>query len=329
MSGQPTVEAEENAEDSRGEQASQNKFYQFTEQFLVQEKRLGEIAGVKTQLSSIGGIVFVVDEVERLGPDVNIGSFAKTAIDHFTNRGIRTIAFVLCGTEGTATRIYSDLPRARALFDHLPLPGMNDKELADIITKNLAEVGTTIDDEAMSIIVRHANRNPARLIFLAGSCYEHDDDGLITRADCDKAARKLISNLVKADFRNIIERKSWENTYRIMQCVSDNEGTPLTAETIALETTLELNSVESFCGILSSEGIFISLDNKSEDRKKKYTFRDPIFALYFKLAQEMGIRFEKEQAISLPPNASREPDPPLVKSDMVDLASSPSLVHDH
>lgn len=295
--GQPSMEPEENSEDSRGEQASQNKFYQFTEQFLANEHLLANVGTVARPFEPVGGIIFIVDEVERLDSSVNIGSFAKAAVEHFSNnKNIRTIAFVLCGAEGTATRIFAELPRARALFEHQPLPGMTEAELQDILTTNLKEVDGSIDSEAMDIIVRHANRNPARLIFLAGSCYEHDEDGIITREDCDRAARKLISNLVNADFRNVIERKSWTSTYRIMECVSDNEGTPLTAEIIASETGLELNSVESFCGILSSEGIFVSLDNKSEDRKKKYTFRDPIFALYFKLAREMGISFEKDQA---------------------------------
>ena len=292
MSGRVTVEKEDSAEESAGEQASQNKFFQFVEDLLRDRQRVGNIAG----------IVFVIDEVERLGEDVMLGPFVKAAGEHFNNRKLKNIAFVLCGAEGTASRIYAQQPRLRQVLEHLPLPGMSDIELGDIIATNLREAEASIDNEAASIIVRLANRNPSRLIFLAGSAYEQDDDGIITRADVDKAARKLISNLVKADFRNIIERKSWESTYKIMECVSDHEGTPLTAEIIAGATGLELNSTESFCGILAAEEIFVSLDNKSEDRKKKYAFRDPIFALYFKLAHEMGIRFEKERG-------SSEPDP--------------------
>lgn len=271
-----TFDGSDDGEGSLGERASQNKFFQFTESLF----------------DRVEMVVFIIDEVERLADGVRVSDFVKASREHFNNRGIRKVAFIISGAEGTPTRLFSENASFRRTVDILLLPGMSKNELKDIICTHLKEVDASIENRTADVVAELANTNPARLTFLAGSIYEQDEDGIITRQDIDKAARKLISHIVKTDFGSLIERKSWENTRKIMDCVSQHEIAPLTAEVIANELSLEAKSVESLCGILASEQIFTSMDNR-EDRRKRYTFRDPIFALCFKLAREMGIQFQK------------------------------------
>jgi hypothetical protein len=259
------------------EEADQNGFCAYVAHFLKWEARFG---GVK-------GVVFIADEVEDAMDYINFGAFARSTVEALDPE-FPHVCFVISGADGTAARIFDDNPGAMRFFQHIPLVGMPDAELAEIVTAHLSQMGVRVAASALRRMVALANQSPSRLQMIAHECFEADTDGEITLEDVTAAAAAMMKRFQVQLFGKFARSENWEDYRAILRCISAHEPDSMTADEIARCTGLPAKRTQALCGHLNAGGVLIGPSTRrGRSEKTTYRMRNQVAALYFRLAEEL------------------------------------------
>ena len=279
LGGTIIFKSERDADQQMVARANQNGFYDFVEDFLRSEAMLGGVEGV----------VLILDEVEDLLGNVNFGSLARSTVEAMADRGFNNVCFVISGADDTAARIFEQHPSATRSFQHIPLGGMSEAELSEIVVARLAGTGVRVSADALQMMASLANQSPSRLQMIAHECYEIDQDQEITRDDVEAAGAALSKKLQVQIFGKFARGDNWEDYCSILKCISAHEGSMLTADEIAQCAGLPPKRAQSLCGHLRSGGVLVG-QRVVRNRTEKTTYRmlNQAAALYFRLAEEFN-----------------------------------------
>lgn len=135
--------------------------------------------------------VLVIDETDRLGSDVNIGSFVKCSKEMFTAESRNLVSFVLVGQSSIVQRLHSDHPSTLRTCELVELLPMTRDESIEIVEVGERLGGFQFDPRIRQLVAESSAGYPAVVHRIADMCTRIDDDSHVDRLDFERALQEV------------------------------------------------------------------------------------------------------------------------------------------
>lgn len=222
-----------------------------------------------------GGMAFLIDEVDALGPDVLLGPFLKATVEKFRLDAHRTACFIVSGVTGTSTKLLAQHPSTSRLLERVELQQMADEELDEVIEFALADTGTVIEASAKTRMVQLANSFPQPLHLLGYHAFRLDEDARIDTRDVEAAKDYIVKKALRQDFEEQLQQIGQGLRRDILRVSAGATDLTVTLNYLSKQLPKEpVHSIQSDLGVLVSRGV---LERHSEH---VYGFREPLFEIY-------------------------------------------------
>ena len=167
------------------------------------------------------GVGFLIDEVDVLPKEVQLGSFLKASVEKFRLDGHLSICFIVGGVTGTATSLIAQHASTRRLFEHLELQEMSYDELEELVELTLEGTGVRIATAALPKMIQMANNFPQPLQLIGYHSFRLDEDGTIDIADIEDAKRYIIEYSLRRDYADKLRRLHRGKRADLIQAISE------------------------------------------------------------------------------------------------------------
>ena len=85
------------------------------------------------KFTDLKGIVIIIDELDKLGKNVEFGHFFKIVHEYLNQDGLNNINFILVGQNGTFSQLKQQDPSTERVLSHVPLEALKDDEARHIL----------------------------------------------------------------------------------------------------------------------------------------------------------------------------------------------------
>lgn len=175
------------------------------------------------------GILVAIDEADKSGPALSLGSFVKLLAERLQRRGCRRVAFCLAGLPELRAVLSDSHKSSLRLFEELMLERLSADDVATVIEIGLQKTNAgnsqpmSITSEASKFITYYSEGYPHFVQQFAYSAFATDTDGIIDREDVvrgafgKRGAMESIGNrYYRDDFYNRIQTEGYRDILRLM-----------------------------------------------------------------------------------------------------------------
>lgn len=136
--------------------------------------------------SSRGGVLLVVDEIDRVARNEGIPTFFKVATEVMAARELDHIMLLAVGSIGVEQLLAEEHPSVDRVFDVLEIHPLHKDEIDELVQSGLHGTGVRIEGGALETMARHSKGMPSLVQLLAAAAYEEDADGVVSEEDIAK-----------------------------------------------------------------------------------------------------------------------------------------------
>lgn len=259
-----------------------------------------ELVFKKIHLFRYKAISIMLDEVDKLPSDANLGGFMKIVHESLSSRDLNNVNFILAGQMGIFTRLQKEHPSFERLIKHVPLSPLDldaSEYILDYATKN-TKPRINIEPDAKQAILGIAAGHPDTIHLVGDAAfYQAEDPKTITRFDVIKG----IMGILKSDKR--------EKYTEMLQSVAKDEKATLfilgtyRSEAVPVRIPYQwlINRAGKYFSAEEIDKNLVSLVEQAylvlkDDRKSIY-FTEELFRLFIMLGimEEQGLQILREE----------------------------------
>lgn len=173
------------------------------EQFIVFVRQLYD-----QPCFDFNGVVFLIDEIDCLPPEIPLGSFFKAASEALRFNGFLNVSFIVAGVTGAMTNLITQHPSSSRLFEITELRRMSEQELEEIILNALSGTQVRIRGDTRRRIISLADRFPEPVHLLGYHTCRLDMNSLLDMDDLEQALNFIINELKRQEFTQLYKQAS-------------------------------------------------------------------------------------------------------------------------
>lgn len=261
------------------------KLFKFTKK---QETSAVEISDLVEQLISFvshiydeasidfNGLIFLIDEIDCLPPEIPLGSFFKAATEGLRFKGFNNVSFIVAGVTGTMTKIITQHPSTSRLFETTELRRMTEQEIEEIMVISLRGTGIGIQENTRNRIILLADRFPEPVHLLGYHTFRFDTNSVLELDDLQKALNFVITELKRQEFTEIYQRAKGGLAEPILRTMAIDDKYEFSVG----EISKKIGSNERVTALEMGEFASLGLIHKLGGGK--YKLRDPLFKIYLR-----------------------------------------------
>jgi Cdc6-like AAA superfamily ATPase len=196
------------------------------------------------------GLVIFIDEADNANIDLNLGSILKQMSERMIIEGCNNVLFIVAGLPEVRNVLITSHGSALRLFEELELSVLMGEDVKEVIRRGIESANkknkdpVVITDEALQLIVRHAEGYPHFVQQFGYSAYDVDTDNYIDKDDMKVAILAAINLIGNRYYKDMYFNKIKEDSYReVLKIMSENYNGWVTKDEIrkkfsGKETTL-------------------------------------------------------------------------------------------
>jgi len=239
------------------------------------------------------GILFILDEVDRLKDFEGVASFLKTLFEKLNFDSYNRISFLMCGMPEVKDKLYKDHESVLRNFQPIDLAIMPEREAKEVINKALKGTGVKIEDDALEYIVGLAEGYPHFLQEIGYSAFEVDEDDIIDENDVTGGVRGTpdypgsLKRLGRQYFDRMFHRDVKSDVYREILTIVAKERTKYVSRKKILS---KFSKGKTVLGTYLSNLIERELLVRDKTRKGYYALPSHMFRVYIRLSSKIKIK---------------------------------------
>jgi hypothetical protein len=237
--------------------------------------------------TTFDGLIILVDEADRLGPQLNLGAFTKNLVERLERQRCNHIVVGMAGLPSVLARLADGHQSAPRVFEHhIELSRLSRPEAAQVIQLGLDtarvqnEADIAIGERAKERILDLASGHPYLLQQIAKSAFDADLDRYIDENDVDHGL--LDPNGAVEKIGNIYYKRRFATPdlddcdRAVLRCLAANNEGWTTKEHILTKVTAEEAQVTASLRKL----IELQLLQRDRTGAAKFAFTAKLFGLW-------------------------------------------------
>ena len=150
------------------------------------------------KFTDLKGIVITIDELDKLGKNVEFGHFFKIVHEYLNQDGLSRINFILVGQKGTFSQLKEQDPSTERTLKHVILKALKDDEVRHILnyaSSKKSETPFTVDPDAEKLILEISSGHPLIIQLLGNAAFSSmEDPTRMTQKDVLKGISKILKS---------------------------------------------------------------------------------------------------------------------------------------
>jgi hypothetical protein len=226
------------------------------------------------------GIIFFIDELDRVDPSSGVASFFKLASERMAREGYKNIAFIAAGISGAIQKLEEEHASVVRTFRDIPIPRWEAQEGKELLISGFKTVQATYDEQVCERAYNLSAGFPEPLHLLGSEILSVDADDYLDLNDLEAARKKVVRDVRKNKFESLLKLAGSGKYQRILEAMADYDGPNVPLIFISGKIHLAQNQYSINMSTLLDRGIINRLD------KGVYGFVDPLLKEYIR---EFGI----------------------------------------
>jgi hypothetical protein len=231
---------------------------------------------------NVDGIIFMIDEVDRIAEDSGIATFFKVATEIMTARGLENVMLLPVGMVGVQELLKEGHASVGRIFDVIHVPLLSNSEAITILDRALEDTQVDIVTSVSQEIARLSGGFPHPVQLLGSECFEVDEDDVIDEIDLSAATHRIVTEKWKEEFdANYVAAGSGKNR-EIIKVMGDYPHPDVPVAYVCERLGVEQPEISSNIGLLMKRRVIVRPD------RGVYRFRDPLFRQYVSTLNVFG-----------------------------------------
>ncbi len=222
------------------------------------------------------GLLFFVDELDRVRPDAGIATFFKLATERLSRENQKNIGFFCAGITGAIQRLEDDHGSIGRVFRDIPIPRFDENETTAIIVSGFKKVGCGYHRTIPMRVIELSAGFPEPVHLLGSEMLSVDSDDYIDHADFDKSKEKIISDVKKNKLDNLLRAAGGGKYQKILLGMANYSGPNVPLKFLCEDLGWEQNQFSTNMSTLVEREVITRLD------KGIYGFTDPLLKEYIR-----------------------------------------------
>ncbi len=246
----------------------------------IAEEFVTNIAGFCMEAGDeIDGVLFLIDEADRPGPESGLGSYLKLISERLTWRGCNKVVFGLAGLPSVLGRLRDSHESSPRLFQTMLLEPLTVEERKRVIRIGIKEaneknaIQTEITEDAIGLLAELSEGYPHFVQQFSHSAFEHDFDNVIDENDVASGSFDeggALSQLGDKFFNEMYHaRISSEEYRRVLDAMAEHGDSWIPRKKIIAESGVSEANVNNALQALKSKSVIL------QDDKKRGSYRLP------------------------------------------------------
>lgn len=222
------------------------------------------------------GILFFIDELDRIPPETGIASFFKLAAEKLNREGLKNIGFICAGITGAVQKLETEHASILRTFRDIPIPRLGLVDSKNILQKGFDSVGYTYEAEIFSSAFQLGAGFPEPIHLLGSEMLSVSNTNKITMNDFNNATKKIIEDVRRNELTALLKKAGYGKYQLILKAMAQFDGFNVPLKYISKEINLEQNEY--------STNIANLIDREIIDRVDKgiYCFVNPLLKEYIR-----------------------------------------------
>ncbi len=235
----------------------------------------------ETQRDGKKGLLLILDDLNGITDVPEFSRFLKSFVDGLaTSHRPLPLLLVLVGIPDRREDLMKHQPSVARIFDVVDLPVMNEDESGDFFTKTFGKKSVTLDEEALSLMVRMSGGYPMLMHEVGDAVFWQDTDNQVDITDARQgifeAARNVGKKYIGAQVATVLRNEIYRSILLRM-----GQKTPIGVSFTRREllkekaSDKEYKNLDNFLNKVKKLGIMKAGDAHGECR-----FVNPLYHLY-------------------------------------------------
>lgn len=245
---------------------------EYVELFYVQVAKAYE----EVKKTDKNGILFFIDELDRIPPKTGIASFFKLAAEKLNREGLKNIGFICAGITGAVQELETEHASILRTFRDIPIPRLGIGDSKNILQKGFDSVGYTYEAEIFNLAFHLGAGFPEPIHLLGSEMLSVSKTNNITMKDFDNATKKIIEDVRRNELTALLKKAGYGKYQLILKAMAQFEGFNVPLNYISEEIKLEQNEYSTNIANLINREIIERVD------KGVYCFVNPLLKEYIR-----------------------------------------------
>lgn len=216
----------------------------------------------------VDGVLILIDEADKPGPEAGLGAFCKLFTERLTNRGVGTVCIGMAGVSPVVDILRKSHESSPRVFELMGLEPLTEEERIKVLHRGLDEaeqinkLKTTISQDAEIMISQLSEGYPHFVQQFAYCAFNADSDNDIDLDDVLKGANDpqegALEQLASKYFHELYFDQIGSDEYRqVLRAMADHLDGWVTKEDIRKATHLKETTLGNAIAALRSREIII------------------------------------------------------------------------
>ncbi len=233
-----------------------------------------------TARGSHTGLIYFVDELDRVDPDSGIASFFKLTSERLSRDGYKNVAFFAAGITGAVQQLEDDHASIVRTFRDVPITLWSESESTELLRTGFDAVKASYDRAVFDAVFKLSAGYPEPLHLIGSELLSVDADDHLDLDDLEAARKKVVSDVRRNKLQSLLRNAGSGKYQKILLAMANYKGPNVPLAHISQEIGYEQNQYSSNMGTLVDRNIVTRLS------MGVYGFVDPLLREYIR---EFGI----------------------------------------
>ena len=222
------------------------------------------------------GILFFIDELDRISPETGIASFFKLSAEKFNREGIKNVGFICAGITGAVQKLETEHASILRTFRDIPISRLRPEDSKNILQKGFDSVGYSYVEEIFSSAFHLGAGFPEPIHLLGSEMLSVSETNKITMNDFNNAKKKIIEDVRRNELTALLKKAGYGKYQFILKAMAQFDDPNVPLNYISKEIALEQNEYSTNIANLINRNIIERVD------KGVYCFVNPLLKEYIK-----------------------------------------------
>ncbi len=222
------------------------------------------------------GLLFFIDEVDRLPLDCGIATFFKLVTEKLARDGWTKTGFVCAGITGAVQDMENEHASIFRVFRDILIPRLEPGEIEQILNDGFKNVSCTYEPDVIRRTIELCAGFPEPVHIIGSEMVSVDSDGCIDIADFENAKLKVINEVRRNKLQGMLQQAGAGRYQQILNAMATYDKNYVPLHHISSKLNLEQNQFSVNMGDLIKKNVV------SRVKRGVYTFVDPLLREYIR-----------------------------------------------
>lgn len=220
------------------------------------------------------GLVFFVDELDRLPVECGAATFFKLATEKLARDGLLQTGFICAGITGAVQKMENEHASIFRVFRDILIPRLDSNEVEQILKDGFEKTERSYDEKVVKKTVDLCSGFPEPVHIMGSEMLSVDEDMEIDEKDFEIAKEKVIKEVRRNKLHSMLQQAGSGRYQQIVNAMATYNNTFVPLAHISEQLCLDQNQFSVNMSELIKKNIITRVD------RGMYSFVDPLLKEY-------------------------------------------------